>query len=150
MKNLFEAPRAEELKARVAQVKPDSARVWGTMHPAQMLAHCSQAMEMAVGDLNPKPMLIGRIIGPMIRHMALRNDDPIRRNSPTAKELLVAGDRDLETERARLTGLIDRFVSAGRAGCTTHPHTFFGRMTPEQWATLMYKHTDHHLRQFGV
>lgn len=150
MKNLFEAPRAEELKTRVAQLKPESARVWGTMYPAQMLAHCSRAMEMAVGDLNPRPMFIGRIIGPMIRHMALRNDDPIRRNSPTARELLVQGERELETERNRLTGLIDRFVAAGPAGCTTHPHTFFGRMTPEQWATLMYKHTDHHLRQFGL
>jgi hypothetical protein len=23
-------------------------------------------------------------------------------------------------------------------------------MTPDEWATLMYKHLDHHLRQFGV
>ena len=95
-------------------------------------------------------MFIGRIIGPMLRSMALGNEDPMRRNSPTSKDLLVQGDRDLETERTRLTGLIDRFASAGPAGCTTHPHTFFGRLTPEQWATLMYKHADHHLRQFGV
>lgn len=44
----------------------------------------------------------------------------------------------------------DRFAAAGPKGCTTHPHTFFGRLTPEEWATLMYKHLDHHLRQFGV
>jgi Protein of unknown function (DUF1569) len=150
MKNLFDAATAEGVKKRMAQLRPDSARVWGTMYPAQMLAHCSLAMEMAVGDRNPPPMFIGRIIGPMLRQIALGNDDPMRRNSPTSKDLLVLGDRDLETERARLTGLIDRFVSAGQAGCTTHPHTFFGRLTPEQWATLMYKHTDHHLRQFGV
>lgn len=150
MRNLFDVATAEGLKKRMAQLKPDTARVWGTMYPAQMLAHCSLAMEMAVGDRSPPQMFIGRIIGPMLRRMALGNEDPMRRNSPTAKELLVKGDRDLETERTRLTGLVDRFVSAGPAGCTTHPHTFFGRMTPEQWATLMYKHTDHHLRQFGV
>ena len=94
-------------------------------------------------------MFIGRILGPMLRKAALGNDDLMRRNSPTAKELLVQGDRDLEQERTRLIRLIDRFVSGGPARCTTHPHTFFGSLTPAQWATLMYKHADHHLRQFG-
>jgi len=46
--------------------------------------------------------------------------------------------------------LVDRFASAGKAGCTTHPHTFFGRMTADEWGILMYKHIDHHLQQFGV
>jgi hypothetical protein len=150
MKNLFEAATSEDVKKRIAQVKPDTPRVWGTMYPAQMLAHCCLAMEMAIGDRNPPPMFIGRIIGPMLRRMALGNDEPMRRNSPTSAHLLVQGDRDLETERTRLTGLTGRFTSAGPAGCTTHPHTFFGRLTPEQWARLMYKHTDHHLRQVGV
>jgi hypothetical protein len=150
MKNLFDAATAEGVKKRLAQLTPDTARLWGTMYPAQMLAHCSLAMEMAVGDRNPPPMFIGRIIGPVLRRLALGNDEPMRRNSPTSPLLLVQGDRDLDTERTRLAGLIDRFVSAGPAGCTRHPHTFFGRLTPDQWATLMYKHTDHHLRQFGV
>jgi transposase InsO family protein len=46
--------------------------------------------------------------------------------------------------------VIDRFVAAGPKSCTTHPHSFFGPLTPEEWAILMYKHLDHHLRQFGV
>jgi len=49
-----------------------------------------------------------------------------------------------------LCALIDRFAVGGPQCCTKHPHTFFGQMTPEEWATLMYKHLDHHLRQFGV
>jgi len=61
-----------------------------------------------------------------------------------------AQERDLKAERERLRGLIERFVAGGRAGCTTHPHSFFGKLTPEEWAILMYKHLDHHLRQFGV
>jgi hypothetical protein len=74
----------------------------------------------------------------------------MRRNSPTVPDLVIAEERDLDTERDRLTSLIDRFVAAGPAGCTTHPHSFFGRMTPREWAILMYKHLDHHLRQFGA
>lgn len=29
-------------------------------------------------------------------------------------------------------------------------HDFFGKITKEQIGILVYKHTDHHLRQFGV
>ena len=95
-------------------------------------------------------LLLGRIIGRIVKPMALGNDEPMRRNSPTAKDLVVKDERNLGTERERLCGLIDRFAAAGPDGCTKHPHSFFGRLTPEEWATLMYKHLDHHLRQFGV
>jgi hypothetical protein len=89
-------------------------------------------------------------MGLIVKPMALRNDEPMRRNSPTMKELVVQDSRDLGTERQRLCGLIDRFAAAGPAGCTTHPHSFFGRLAPQEWAILMYKHLDHHLRQFGA
>ena len=59
-------------------------------------------------------------------------------------------ERDLGKERDQLSGLIDKFAAGGAAGCTRNPHSFFGKMTPEEWAILMYKHLDHHLRQFGV
>ena len=105
---------------------------------------------MALGDKTPPRVLVGRILGWIVKPLALGNDEPMRRNSPTMKGLVVQDERDLRTERERLRGLIDRFAAAGPAGCTTHPHSFFGRLTPEEWATLMYKHLDHHLRQFGV
>jgi len=150
MKSLFEGARAGEMKQRITKLRPDSERLWGKMNPAQALEHCSRGMEMALGDRTPPRVLVGRIMGWMVKPMALGNDEPMRRNSPTAKELVVQDERDLVTERARLCGLIDRFAAAGPAGCTTHPHSFFGRLTPEEWAILMYKHLDHHLRQFGV
>ena len=62
----------------------------------------------------------------------------------------VGDERDLETEKRRLARLIDRFAANGPSGCTTHPHTFFGHLTPQEWAVLSYKHLDHHLRQFGA
>ena len=62
----------------------------------------------------------------------------------------MADERDFVKERERLSGLIDRFAVGGTAGCTKNPHSFFGKMTPEESAILMYNHIDHHLRQFGV
>ena len=150
MKHLFDAARVEEVQARIAKLRPESAALWGTMSPAQAPAHCALALEWAVGDRVPPRMWLGRIMGRIVKPMVLGNDAPMRRNSPTAKDLVVRAARDLGTERERLRGLIARFVAAGPAGCTTNPHSFFGRLTPEEWATLTYKHLDHHLRQFGV
>ena len=64
----------------------------------------------------------------------------MRRNSPTSKELVVADERDLDAERDRLRGLMDRFIASGTTACTSHPHAFFGKLTPDEWAVLMYKH----------
>jgi len=148
MKNLFEAATAEEVKGRIAQLRPDSERMWGKMNAAQAVAHCAAGMEWAVGDVYPPRMFLGRIIGRMVKPMLLRDEEPMRRNSPTVKSLVVEDERDVRTERERLCRLIDRFAAAGPEGCTTHPHSFFGRLTPNEWAILMYKHLDHHLRQF--
>lgn len=151
MKNLFQAACVEEVKQRLSALSPGSQRQWGKMNPAQMLAHCSLGLEMAAGEIRPQRALIGRVLGPVIKPMAFRDEEPMRRNSPTSKELLVIGDdRDFEAERKRLSELIDRFAAAGAAGCTSHPHAFFGSLTPDEWAVLMYKHLDHHLRQFGA
>jgi uncharacterized protein DUF1569 len=151
MKNLFDPTVANQVKTRLRQLEPQSERQWGKMTAAQMLAHCSVSMQWAVGEVVPeKGPLPVRLLGRVVKPLVFRNEDPLRKNSPTARSLVVSDERDLNKERERLSGLIDRFVSGGAAGCTTNPHSFFGRMTPEQWAILMYKHLDHHLRQFGL
>jgi hypothetical protein len=151
VKNLFEKPCAEELKQRLVRLTPESPRQWGKMNAAQAIAHCVLGFELSFGT--QKPPRAGfpvRILGRIIKPLALGDDKPMRRNSPTMKNLLVANECDLAKEREQLCAAIDRFAAAGPAGCTDHPHSFFGRLTPEEWAILMYKHVDHHLRQFGA
>jgi hypothetical protein len=149
-RNLFDAAVARQMKQRLERLQPDSARQWGSMSAAQAVAHCATSMEWAVGDRIPPRMFWAGILGRMIKSKVLAGDTPFRRNSPTSADLLVRDERDLAAERVRLINLIDRFAAAGPAGCTSHPHSFFGPLTPEQWAVLMYKHLDHHLRQFGA
>ncbi len=150
MKNLYNAAQVQEVKQRVASLRPDSARQWGSMTAPQAMAHCCTSMEMALGDKNLPRVFAGRLLGWIVKPLALKDDAPMRRNSPTMPELVVRGDRNLDAERTRLVTLIDRFAAAGPAGCTTHPHSFFGPLTPDEWGILMYKHLDHHLRQFGA
>lgn len=150
MKNLFDPALAGDLKSRLQRLQSTAQRQWGTMNAAQMVAHCSAGLELAFGERRPPRKLIGRIIGPIVKPLALGDDKPMRRNSPTVQGMVMTEEHDLAAEKPRLATLIDRFVTAGPAACTTHPHAFFGRLTPDEWAVLMYKHIDHHLRQFGV
>jgi len=150
MKNLFDVSLSDQVKQRIGRLRIDSERRWGKMSVAQAICHCASALEMALGEIRPPRALIGRLIGSAIKPKVVGNDEELRRNTGTVNELVVSGERNLDAERVRLYSLIDRFVSGGPSVCTTHPHPFFGPLTPAEWAVLMYKHLDHHLRQFGV
>jgi len=149
MKNLFETEAADEVIARIDKLQPASKREWGKMDVAQMMAHCSAAMDMATGTKNLPRLFIGRLIGPLVKPI-FTNDKPFSRNNPTSPHLVVADQREFAHEQRLLQDKIRQFHGGGEARCTRHPHPFFGALTPGQWARGMYKHLDHHLRQFGA
>jgi len=150
MKSLYDASRVAEVKDRLARLQTESPRLWGKMNAPQAVAHCCLALDWALGDRHPPRLFAGRILGRIVKPFVFRDDEPLRRNSPTSPDLLIADQRDLAKERERLCAQIDRFAAGGPSACTTNPHPFFGRLTAEEWAILMYKHLDHHLRQFGA
>jgi len=148
LKNLFDVSATDEVVSRIDRLQASTPRQWGKMDAAQMMAHCSAALDMASGKFVASRSLLGRIIGPRLRHI-LTDDKPMKHNNATAKELTV-GTCDFAREHQRLKECVRQFRQGGEAGCTEHPHPFFGPLTPLEWATGMYKHLDHHLRQFGV
>jgi len=149
MKNLFEADALAEVTSRLDTLQATSQRQWGKMDVAQMMAHCSAAMDMASGRLNIPRIFIGRVIGPFVKPI-YTNETPFSRNNPTSPKLVIADHRDFASEQTQLKDKIKRFYEGGEAQCTRYPHPFFGAFTPDQWARGMYKHLDHHLRQFGA
>lgn len=148
MKSLFEPANRDAILARIGALQPECAREWGKMNPAQMLCHCALALETATGDRPMKQKLLGKILMPFIRSSIL-GEKPFSKNSPTDPTFVVSEARDFAAERARLIDLINRFVERGEAAAAKETHAFFGKMTGQEWGELMYKHIDHHLRQFG-
>ena len=64
-------------------MQPGSGRLWGRMSAPQAVAHGALSFEMALADRLPPPMVVGRIIGGLVKRFALRNDEPMGRDSPT-------------------------------------------------------------------
>jgi hypothetical protein len=150
MEDIFDPTTGALFRQRIQSITTASPRQWGKMSAAQMLEHCARGVEMVTGDTKLPRLLIGRILGPFIKPLVLKEGAPFRRNSPTAPALLMVEEADFEVSHARLLALYDRFLKEGPQGCTTHPHPFFGPLTPAQWSALMVKHLDHHLRQFNA
>ena len=150
MPSLYDPKSVQEIHERLGRLQAGAQRQWGTMTASQGLAHCAHAMRLALGDTRLPRLFLGRLIGRFIKNLAIHNDRPLRRNTPTDPNFLVKDDPDFEANRTALMELLDRFHAVGPAGCTPHPHSFFGKLTPEEWSILQYKHLDHHLRQFGA
>jgi hypothetical protein len=149
VKNLFQQEAVDEVIGRVDRLQPGTQRQWGKMDVAQMMAHCSAALDMASGRLKLPRLFIGRLIGSLAKPM-YTNEKPFSRNGPTDKKLVVSDQREFLREQEQLKQKVRQFHEGGEARCSTHPHPFFGALTPQEWSRGMYKHLDHHLRQFGA
>jgi hypothetical protein len=148
MKNLFTKEDVSDILQRIDRLKPTSQNNWGRMNVAQMLAHCAATLEVATGQKILKRTFLGILLGGILKPLFI-NEKPTGKNSPTDKYFKIKDQRNFETEKQRLKILIQQFHDGGQSKCTSHPHSFFGKVSPEEWSIGMYKHLDHHLKQFG-
>jgi len=133
---------------RIEAIRPGTQPQWGEMTCAQMLAHCQKPFDVAAGELILKRRLIGRLLGGWAKRRFVVGEAPFGKNSPTDPAFIIRDERDFEEEKAALLGRVKRYGEHGVI--TRDPHPFFGPMSAEEWDRLLWKHLDHHLRQFGV
>jgi hypothetical protein len=145
---LADASTRAALRQRIQKLTPNVSRQWGRMTPHQMVCHLTDAFGMADGSRMPKPIdnLFTRTV---IRYVALHTSMTWPKGAKTVPEAdqEQGGTPPEEWPRdlAELLRLYDAF--AARDGFA---HPFFGPMRAEEWNVWAYRHTDHHLRQFGV
>ncbi|MFM2225422.1 MAG: hypothetical protein RJA07_1624 [Bacteroidota bacterium] len=149
MENLFQKSTLDNVMQRLQKINATTQRQWGTMTAAQMLAHTSSPLEFAMGDKTGKQSFIGKIFAPFAKK-AFFDDKPYKQNLPTAPEFKTIDEKDFNTEKQRLINLLNRFNADGNKVAGKNAHLFLGTITADEWARTMYKHIDHHFRQFGV
>jgi hypothetical protein len=147
MKSIFDKATAEGLISRIQQLDSTQKAKWGKMTPSQMIRHCLLSEEMFLGKRNYERLFIGRIFGKMTLSGILKNDDPLKPNQPTHPTFKITGGGNFETDLARWLKLMKEYEQFSN---TSFIHPFFGTMNKEQIGIYVYKHTDHHLRQFSA
>jgi hypothetical protein len=149
MKNLFAPSEREQILDRLDELRAGATRQWGKMDAAQMCAHCVAALEVGAGDVTKEHSFIGKVLGRFVKGSVL-GEKPFSKNSPTDPSFVVTDARDFAKEKTRLVAIVKRFGEAGPSAADGRMHSFFGRLTGDEWGVLMHKHLDHHLRQFGA
>ena len=146
MKMLHDPAVRREMETRLAALRPDAQRQWGSMTPDQMLWHLSQFLEFALGEGSyprgkmPMPL-------PIMRFMVLYMPWP--KNAPTHPSALAQATHDFETERKRCLTLLDRFVSKPVDGPWPEDAAW-GKAGGRFASKLQARHFHHHLSQFGA
>ncbi len=148
MKTIFENGTKTELINRIDSLKENAQSQWGKMNAYQMVKHCRLWEEMMQSKTNLKRAFIGRIFGRVALKTVLGNENPLKRSTPTIPSLIIKENAgDFEAEKKLWISNIEKYSSFDN---DNFQHVFFGKMTKEQIGQMVYKHIDHHLRQFNA
>lgn len=149
MQSIQQPAVEQELRRRILSLTPTSQRCWGTMSVEEMLWHLRSQLELALG-MRPLHTNVRSILRlPPLRWLALYII-PWPKGSPTAPEMNArkrnAEVQDLATEQQLLLQRMSEVLQAQQL----EPHPLFGALSYNDWGRLIWKHIDHHMRQFGV
>ena len=147
MKTLWDPRRRDEVLTRIRRLTPERPAQWGRMTCPQMVVHVTDAFDLYMGALSSAGKHTPLQYPPL--KQVLLYLVPIPKNVPTAPELIARLPGEWTDEIARLEKAISTF-SAQQTRRDWPPHPLFGRMSRRAYGVLAYRHTDHHLRQFGA
>jgi hypothetical protein len=138
-----------ELIHRIGLLVPATPRRWGTMTAGEMLCHLGDATASVLDHPGGTP----GPVRPIRKWIALYSPIPWPHGlkTPRSVDPHREGTKpgEFEADRARaIAGL--QALAVAPAGACPAAHRVFGSMTLRDWQFWGYRHTDHHLRQFGV
>jgi hypothetical protein len=152
MKTLAQPRDKAELLDRLSTVRPNSPRRWGRMSAHQMVCHLADSFRMVTGD-KPASVRARWFERTLLKFAALYLPVPWPPGISTTAEIDQerGGTRptDFASDVARIEALMEA-VAAHTIDLGGRLHPRFGRMSHAQWLLWGYRHTDHHLRQFGA
>jgi len=147
MKSLFDRNTQQEIENRLANLKAISERQWGKMSVSQMLKHLEIAFAVPINKVTlPKENLQYLVANPIARKIII-DIVPWKKNMMTAKDFIVKEAPEFNKAKKEFTEVYNQFLNAQNL---IGSHPIFGKMDKATWGKAMYKHLDHHLRQFGV
>jgi hypothetical protein len=148
--SIFLESTTEELFRRIDKLNAKSPSLWGKMTVGQMFSHCAVPYEQILGLNTQQPPLFMRIILKLFLKKSMVNEVPYKQNLPTAPSFIRTEQYDVEKEKERLKGYVKSIQELGAEKLAATPSLSLGMLTATEWNNLLYKHIDHHLKQFGV
>ena len=152
MRTVADPAVLSQLKDRLATVHPGARRRWGTLTPHEMLCHLGDSTDMVL-RARPRAGRVPDRNRPLVRFIGVWAPIPWPHGWPTNPQLnpQAGGTRpsDFAKDLSRAMAGLDGIARAGPNDLEPL-HGVFGRMSVRDWQRWAYRHTHHHLRQFGL
>ena len=152
MKTVADAAVLRSLKERLGRLRPDTRRRWGTLTPHEMLCHLGDAAAMVLRT-RPRKAPVPERSRPIVKSVVLWSPIPWPHGWPTnpMHDPKAEGTRpsDFIKDLSRAVAGIEGIARAA-ANDLERVHGLFGTMSLRDWQRWAYRHTNHHLRQFGL
>jgi hypothetical protein len=149
MVTMWNARAAQSIRARITRLAPECHAAWGRMTAPVVVCHLAETLKLAIGELHVASMNTPVRFPPLKQLIVYWA--PFPKNAPTAPEVIARAPGEWKADIAELQGLVDRLCARGADVNAVWPvHPAFGRLSRRAWGVHVYRHIDHHLRQFGV
>jgi hypothetical protein len=150
MPSIFDSEVESAVRARASRLNANSRPLWGRMQSGQMLCHLVDACRIPLGEAEASHRWTPFRMFPL-RWFFVHLAPWPKAKVATMKEFQQTQPTQLDQDRGNWNSALTRFVARGRQ---PHPHwgphPAFGSLPNWEWGRLMYRHIDHHFRQFGV
>ena len=148
--NIFNSETTTEFIRRINSLTGNESPLWGKMNVGQMLSHCCLPYQQILGENIDRPPFIMRVLMQWFFRKSMTNNQPYRKNLPTGPTFIRTGMHDVSEERQRLISYVEAIERLGPERLVNIPSLSLGKLSSTEWSNMLYKHLDHHLRQFGV
>lgn len=150
MLKCFEKEESEVLCKRIDTINAQSLPLWGKMNASQMIKHCTIPYNQIFDKNVPKSPFLMRIMVRLFFKKSMVNETPYKQNLPTAPNFIINETPDIEPCKEILKAKIRETQILGASHFEGKAHSTLGILTAVEWNNVLYKHLDHHLRQFGA
>jgi hypothetical protein len=147
MKNLLNATDRQALGVRLKNLHPNSRRNWGKLSILELFPHLTEPLRTAIGERQVPPVksiFYNTLVGKGIVWFL-----PWPKGAPTAPEFLpgtgLTASTQFENDRRLFFETLEKFAEKDRFEASP----VFGNLSKSAWGRLMWRHIDHHLRQFS-
>jgi len=147
MKSICHIETKEQIIDRLNKFDSQKQPLWGQFTCQKMLSHLADSLRMALGHLTVAAKKTPVRYWPI--NLLLVYWMPIPKGIPTSPELIARAGDAIDKEIDSIINLLNEF--ADRKDEKNWPyHPAFGKLSKSAWGVLLYKHVDHHLKQFGT
>ncbi len=135
----------------LASLPTDSMPTFGKMNLHQMIEHMTYSFRIANGRIVEPYEQSDELTAKM--KLFMMSDKPFKDNTPNqliSEDPVAPKHKSIQDSLAELQSEINEFVVVFNGNHDLKiRNPFFGELNYDEWIQLLYKHSLHHLRQFG-